>query len=47
MAKGTVENTNRRTRRWLPRKRDIRAITDEDMTVICDRLNNTPRKCLG
>jgi len=45
--KGTVENTNRRARRWLPRKRDIRAITDHEMKVICDRLNNTPRKCLG
>ena len=45
--KGTVENTNRRLRRWLPRKRDIRQSTDHDMKVICDRLNNTPRKCLG
>ena len=45
--KGTVENTNRRARRWLPRKRDIRKLSDHDMKVICDRLNNTPRKCLG
>lgn len=45
--KGTVENTNRRARRWLPRKRDIRPMTDQDMKEICDRLNNTPRKCLG
>jgi len=45
--KGTVENTNRRARRWLPRKRDIRSMTDQDMKEICDRLNNTPRKCLG
>ena len=45
--KGTVENTNRRVRRWLPRKRDIRTLTDHDMKVICDRLNNPPRKCLG
>ena len=44
--KGTVENTNRRARRWLPRKRHIRNITDQDMKEICDRLNNTPRKCL-
>lgn len=44
--KGTVENTNRRARRWLPRKRDIRSMTDQDMKEICDRLNNTPRKCL-
>lgn len=45
--KGTVENTNRRARRWLPRKRDIRAMTDGDIKQICDQLNNTPRKCLG
>lgn len=45
--KGTVENTNRHARRWLPRKLDIRSTTDQDMKVICDRLNNTPRKCLG
>ena len=45
--KGTVENTNRRARRWLPRKLDIRMMTDHDIKVISDRLNNTPRKCLG
>ncbi|MEP4195557.1 MAG: IS30 family transposase, partial [Aliishimia sp.] len=45
--KGTVENTNRRARRWLPRKRDIRAMTDQDIKAICDQLNNTPHKCLG
>ena len=45
--KGTVENTNRRARRWLPRKRDIRQLTDHDIKEISDRLNNTPRKCLG
>lgn len=44
--KGTVENTNRRARRWLPRKRDIRQLTDHDIKVISDRLNNTARKCL-
>lgn len=45
--KGTVENTNRRVRRWLPRKRDITAVSDHDLKMICDRLNATPRKCLG
>ena len=45
--KGTVENTNRRARRWLPRKRDIRLMTDNEIKQISDRLNNTPRKCLG
>ncbi len=45
--KGTVENTNRRVRRWLPRKRDIRAVSDHELKMIRDRLNATPRKCLG
>lgn len=45
--KETVENTNRRARRWLPRKRNIRKMTDQDIKEISDRLNNTPRKCLG
>jgi IS30 family transposase len=44
--KGTVENTNRRARRWLPRKRDIRSMTDQVIKEISDHLNNTPRKCL-
>jgi IS30 family transposase len=44
--KGTVENTNRRARRWPPQKRDIKSMTDQDMEDICDRLKNTPRKCL-
>ncbi len=45
--KGTVENTNRRARRWLPRKRDTRGLIDQDIKRISDRLNNTPRKCFG
>jgi len=45
--KGTVEITNRRTRRWLPNKRDISSMTDREMKMICDWHNNTPRKCLG
>lgn len=45
--KGAVENTNRRARRWLPRERDIRQLTDADIRQITDRMNATPRKCLG
>ena len=29
--KGTVENTNRRARRWFPRKQDIRLMADQDI----------------
>jgi IS30 family transposase len=45
--KGTVENANRHARRWPPRKRHVRLMTDHDIKVICDQLNNTSRKCLG
>jgi len=44
---GTIEHTNRRARRWLPRNRDIRQMTDHEIKQISDRLNNTPRKCHG
>lgn len=45
--KGTVENTNRRARRWLPREIDPTTISNHQLKMICDRLNATPRKCLG
>jgi IS30 family transposase len=45
--KGTVENTNGRARKWLSREVDPLSITDRDLTEICNRLNSTPRKCLG
>ncbi|EAQ23486.1 IS30-like element ISRssp4 family transposase [Roseovarius sp. 217] len=45
--KGTVENTNNRLRRYLSRKADPTAFTDRYLRSICDRLNATPRKCLG
>lgn len=32
---------------WLPRKRDIRGMTDRDLKEISDDLNHTLRKCLG
>ncbi len=32
---------------WVPRKRDIRSMTDRNIKMICDRLNNMPRKGLG
>ncbi|WP_075289067.1 IS30 family transposase [Pararhizobium arenae] len=45
--KGTVENTNGRVRKWLSREVDPLSITDADLIEICNRLNATPRKCLG
>jgi IS30 family transposase len=45
--KGAVENLNRRVRRYLPSDTPIAAISNRLMMSICDRLNATPRKCLG
>ncbi|MFW8642025.1 IS30 family transposase [Rhizobium beringeri] len=45
--KGTVENTNRRARKWLSREVDPLSLSDRDLTEICNHLNATPRKCLG
>jgi IS30 family transposase len=45
--KGSVENLNKRARRYLPRDVPVAALSNRDIKSICDRLNNTPRKCLG
>lgn len=45
--KGTVENTNRRARKWLSREVDPLSVSDTDLVAICNQLNETPRKCLG
>ena len=45
--KGGIENANGRIRRWLPRKMDLDALSDEDIEEIAMTMNLTPRKCLG
>lgn len=45
--KGTVENTNARLRRDLPRKLDIDRMSDEDLQDIVLMHNLTPRKCIA
>lgn len=45
--KGTVENTNTRTRKWLSREADPLSLRDRDLTEICNRVNATTRKFLG
>lgn len=44
--KGTTENSNGRTRRYLPRDIDFDKLTDEDLYRIQEKMNNQPRKCL-
>ena len=45
--KGTLENTNNRLRRYLPRSTEPTALTNRYLRSICQTLNATPRKCLG
>ncbi|AMK18269.1 MULTISPECIES: IS30 family transposase [Sphingobium] len=44
--KGSVENNNRRLRRFLPLETDIALISEAELQAIADRMNATPRKCL-
>ena len=45
--KGGVENTIKRLRRFLPRKTNPNTLPDNALETIMDKMNNTPRKCLG
>jgi IS30 family transposase len=45
--KGTVENTNGRLRRYIPRGTMITHLSDSNIGKIEKILNTTPRKCLG
>ena len=45
--KGTVENTNSRIRRFLPRSTDLEKVSNDNLAAVADKMNNTPRKCLG
>jgi len=45
--KGGTENLNKLIRQYLPKRTDISKITDDDICVIQEKLNNRPRKSLN
>lgn len=45
--KGTVKNTNRRARKWLPRDIDPLSIEPRDLHQVCAHLNSTPVRTFG
>ena len=45
--KGGDENLNKLVRQYLPKKADISKITNEDIYIIQEKLNNRPRKSLN
>lgn len=45
--KGLVENTNRWIRCFVPKRKDLATVADEEIHAIEFFLNETPRQCLG
>ena len=45
--RGTNENTNGLIRRYFPKGTDFNNITEEQLKIVQDKLNNRPRKVLG
>lgn len=45
--KGGIENAFQRLRRWIPKRADLKDYSNEKIASIFERMNNTPRKCLG
>ena len=45
--KGLVENTNRWIRSFVPKRRDLAAVSDDELRSIEHFLNETPRQVLG
>lgn len=45
--RGTNENTNGLIRRFYPKKTDFNTISNADLDILQNRLNNRPRKVLG
>ena len=45
--RGTNENTNGLVRQYIPKKRLLSTVTDEELKMIEDKLNFRPRKRLG
>ena len=45
--RGSNENFNGLLRQYVPKKRSLNTVTDDEITMIQNRLNNRPRKRLG
>lgn len=45
--KGGDENLNKLVRQYLPKKADMSKVTDEDVYIIQEKLNNRPRRSLN
>jgi transposase, IS30 family len=47
LQRGSNENFNGMLRQYIPKKRRMETVRDEELTMIQNRLNHRPRKRLG
>lgn len=47
LQRGSNTNLNGLLRQYIPKKRRMKTVTDEELTVIENRLNHRPRKRMG
>ncbi|GAA2884306.1 IS30 family transposase [Aminobacter niigataensis] len=45
--KGSVENANKRIRRFMPGDTDLADVSQQKLVQLAHHLNSLPRKCLG
>jgi len=45
--RGLNQNSNRLIGQYWPQKHDFTTITDQDVSMVMNKLNHRPRKCLG
>ena len=45
--RGLNENTNGLIRQYIPKRKDIDDLSDEDVAKIIEKINSRPRNCLG
>ncbi len=45
--RGLNENTNGLIRQYFPKDRDLTTVTETELVIVMDKLNNRPRKSLG
>ena len=45
--RGTNENTNGLIRRFFPKGKDFNKVSEKELKIVQEKLNNRPRKVLG
>jgi IS30 family transposase len=46
LERGTNENMNELVRQYIPKNRELKSVTNDELEMIMTKLNHRPRKCL-